>query len=651
MKSLITNYTFNKTAKTITFTDSNFTPAIERILIISNITQNKIIFSPQTSLGGTLAGTVLTLAYDTTTHNDADKLQIIYEFETVETPSENLPAIPISPRPQKLWRNSFSKVVAAGVDTTNLTLKKTGSGMAVSQAGGNLVITTGTTANEETIIRSNIAWDASFILKYGTTLSQRIVNNNFFVEMVDVIGDSLAFVVNSTTSVTVTIPSNTFTSANVGQSMYIGNFAGLAGVVPMRAPIASVSGNDVTFTVAGFPGSGSGTCSLFGWNYHHVLYDSTTATSTKFDTQRSGWAAGDTTATINTSASGHIGYVYNNDNIATYQDSTLTPTTSVQPLSFRASKYLNIPDNSIQLYLQVRALNGTTNPATTTTWTVQFLSIEDFSPLPVMVQGGKSSAGQPTYVAVQSMPSTSGVAGAAAHDASISGNPVRIGARALTANYAAVSSGDTTDLITTLVGALIQKPYAIPELDFTFSAPKSGIAATATALTIKDSAGAGLRNYITALTIATETLGAATELEIRESDLTCSSQTISSNTITTSAVHGLAIGDQVVFTATTMTGGSAIGITYYVLTVPSTTTLTLSATRGGSTLTITGTGVTATLHRVLFNTKLNTTLLPLTHIKFPTPLKGAVATALQAQTVTSSSSGAVFVNGQGYIAP
>ena len=53
--------------------------------------------------------------------------------------------------------------------------------------------------------------------------------------------------------------------------------------------------------------------------------------------------------------------------------------------------------------------------------------------------------------------------GPAAHDAAIANNPVRIAGRAVTANYAAVAGGDVADMITTLVGALITKPYASPE--------------------------------------------------------------------------------------------------------------------------------------------------------------------------------------------
>ena len=49
-----------------------------------------------------------------------------------------------------------------------------------------------------------------------------------------------------------------------------------------------------------------------------------------------------------------------------------------------------------------------------------------------------------------------------------------------------------------------------------YAAASSGIVNTATAVTIKAAAGAGVRNYVTDLQINTTTLGAVTELAIRD---------------------------------------------------------------------------------------------------------------------------------------
>lgn len=119
-------------------------------------------------------------------------------------------------------------------------------------------------------------------------------------------------------------------------------------------------------------------------------------------------------------------------------------------------------------------------------------------------------------IGVNGLKTDTAAQGQGAHAAAIVGQPVRIGARALTANYAAVATGQSADTVSTLVGALIQKPYSIPEADWGYAAAASGIVNTTTAVTIAAAAGAGLRNYLTGFGISTDTLGAATEFVIRD---------------------------------------------------------------------------------------------------------------------------------------
>ncbi|MFL9709035.1 hypothetical protein, partial [Aeromonas veronii] len=53
------------------------------------------------------------------------------------------------------------------------------------------------------------------------------------------------------------------------------------------------------------------------------------------------------------------------------------------------------------------------------------------------------------------------VGGATAHDGAVSGNPLRIAGKSINVAPTPVSAtGDTHDAIMTMVGALIQKPYA-----------------------------------------------------------------------------------------------------------------------------------------------------------------------------------------------
>mgnify|MGYP000863785694 CR=1 FL=1 len=303
-------------------------------------------------------------------------------------PQQSTSALPVRMAPNVSWRPNLASVIASDVDTALWTLVGTGSGQTISQSGGKLVFTTGTTANSETIIRSKVAWQDNMLARYSITLSQRIANQFFYVELVDVIGDGLTISIDSATQVTVTIPSNPFTSANVGQSMYLGDYVGTGTFIPGRYAIASVSGNNVVFTVAGFA-TGSGTVSAFGWNYHQARYQGTTVTQWDLDAQRCGWNSGFTTATCVTTATGSLAQIYADDTTGIYADSSPL-TTSSNGTAQRVSRFVNVPGTDFPLYLQIRAVNGSTAPASTTTMTINAVTVEEYPSVPVTVQNVKT---------------------------------------------------------------------------------------------------------------------------------------------------------------------------------------------------------------------------------------------------------------------
>lgn len=79
MKTLITNYIFNPTNKTVSFVDYN-TIDLEKILLITNVTDNIIIYNfANPAQKGVVVNNVLTLAYDTTLMSETDNLQIYYD--------------------------------------------------------------------------------------------------------------------------------------------------------------------------------------------------------------------------------------------------------------------------------------------------------------------------------------------------------------------------------------------------------------------------------------------------------------------------------------------------------------------------------------------------------------------------------------------
>jgi hypothetical protein len=429
------------------------------------------------------------------------------------------------PLTQNLFRTTFSRTIAAnGVDPAFFTpIGPLGAGIGYSQSGGNLVLTSGVTANSELILRSTVSFSSDIEMRWQSILSQRIVNQSFVVELVDVIGDNVRLTVNSATSVTVTFGpgENPFTAANIGQSLSIGAINGVAGV-PGRYAIAAVSGDTVTFTVAGWPASGSGTCSLFGWNFVRCVYSGATATTMNFDTQRNGYNSGDTAATINTTASpGHLGIVQVTSGFSTLLDQLIASAATL-PTVVRATRVVNLPTEDANLVLQLRVVNGSVAPASTTTWTVGMTAVYDFRTANVTINDIRPqgpSAALPVALASALPAGTAvigNVGGQAAHDAVLAGNPVRIGARALNAAYATVATGDQADLVSTLQGVLVTRPWQIPELEWSYAAAQNGIVNTTTAVTFRAAAGAGLRSYVTGVQVMAEALTTATELAIRD---------------------------------------------------------------------------------------------------------------------------------------
>lgn len=105
------------------------------------------------------------------------------------------------------------------------------------------------------------------------------------------------------------------------------------------------------------------------------------------------------------------------------------------------------------------------------------------------------------------------VTGSAAEGGTASA-PVMVGAEVRTSNKTAVANGVAVRTIATQIGAYVQKPYSIPEADWSYVAPSGGKTATG-GVTIIAAAAAGIRNYITGMQIANS--GAAgTEVQIKD---------------------------------------------------------------------------------------------------------------------------------------
>jgi hypothetical protein len=308
---------------------------------------------------------------------------------------------------QEIWNVSFSQV-GASVISDQFVAPQTGTGVSYSQASGALAIVAGTTANAEFFTRSTTTWRGAMRLKFSIVSSQRIANTNLAVMLADLVGEGLTVTINSATSITVAQAGHAFTSTSVGQFVQVGRIVGANGV-PGRYAIASVvAGVSYNLTVAGWPASGSCTATVFGHSYVRNLVTGTTATNINVDAQRRGWAQGDTTATINTTASPGTIITCELTGREVFWADQLRATTTTPTVAVRANRVENIPDDNLDLYLFVWSFNGTTAPASSTTWTISFCAIEKFANMPVYIQGNRAQgAMNPIPVQTQGTVATS----------------------------------------------------------------------------------------------------------------------------------------------------------------------------------------------------------------------------------------------------
>lgn len=90
---------------------------------------------------------------------------------------------------KRAWRDDFTGI---DLNPANWTLVQTGAGQGISVSGSNLVITSGTTPNSETIIQSVHTYPIPVRVNFVFAVSQRIINQEFYLELVNAAGDMWA---------------------------------------------------------------------------------------------------------------------------------------------------------------------------------------------------------------------------------------------------------------------------------------------------------------------------------------------------------------------------------------------------------------------------------------------------------------------------
>ena len=232
---------------------------------------------------------------------------------------------------QKKMRDDF--LLAGGLDSTKWDLV-VGSGMGVVASNG-FVLTTGVTAKVESYILSKEVFTIPMRVSVGLTLSQRITNQGFYIELVSV------------------------------------------------DPVTLIPDNK----------------NIAAWKF-----DGTSAVLNQYRVTNSGAAVQDSAyLTTTTTAGGGLFEIEAFTDEAWFH-SNIVDNAVARAASFR--KHQRIPDPNALYKLRIRAINGGTAPASTTTMTVAYASVEDYAELTAEITAGRGqgSSGQAMGVQVLNQP-------------------------------------------------------------------------------------------------------------------------------------------------------------------------------------------------------------------------------------------------------
>lgn len=429
---------------------------------------------------------------------------------------------------QKKWRDAF---VGTTIDPTRWTISQSGVGITTDVSSGVLAVSMGTTAGDRLEMVSTETFTVPVRLLINFWMSQRIVDQGFFVELCSV--DSKTLLPDGNSQFGWYFEGTTATQGRY----YLGNGGNDARWISAPATITTTASTGFgVYEVEAFMDQ--------VW-WHTKIADNASARATSFLREQ---------MLPDLNALYKVRVIFENRRRMPVMNATnngsglirlnvpthgLSTGNTVEVIGVRGVTaangtwtITNIDANNIDL--QASTFSGTfdnagnptggaahgtvarlaTNPATNTVISIQAITVSDYAELTAEITAGRgsSAAGQGMAVTVANTPLP--VAGPAAHDAAISGNPVRIAARAITANYTAVATGDTADLTATSVGALVVRPYAIPEAGWSYVSAVTGIT-TAADTAVQAAAGTGIRRYVTGVQIQNNST-TASEFQIKD---------------------------------------------------------------------------------------------------------------------------------------
>jgi hypothetical protein len=189
-KKLITDYTFVPAAKTITFNQFKQGIDLRRLLLITNTDTGEIVYNfADPLLGATVASNTVTLEHDVTALPANANLQIWYWLGRMEKVTPELNFEDLVETERQTFREDFEGVA---LDLTAWDVLQQGGGQTINVTASTLNIGAGVVANEVTRIRSKRTFTLPFRTQFTLMISQRIINQTFYVEVVNAAGTTYA---------------------------------------------------------------------------------------------------------------------------------------------------------------------------------------------------------------------------------------------------------------------------------------------------------------------------------------------------------------------------------------------------------------------------------------------------------------------------
>lgn len=424
---------------------------------------------------------------------------------------------------QKKFRDSFN---GTEINPARWDVAASGSGMVLAVADGTVTISTGTTLDDEIVLTSRTAFTIPLRVMVAVNLSQRIAGQSVWLELVSVDPTSAQPDGRSAAAWRLDGTSPTLANYEVGSEGAPRLVTASASTIPTTAPAGwSVLEIEPTNDECWFHGRQLDTTAARSNSYvrHQQIPEPNALYRFRIRVRNRQFINGISAVANNGSGLVRItraAHGFATNDVVTVADVSGVPgangTFTITVIDANSFDLVGSTFSGAYLNTGWASVSRNLAPASSTDVKVQFVTIADYAELTTEITAGRgqSVAGQGLGVNVLSnvAPTLTAVGGQARN--TNGALPVLV-ATGLSANPTAVTTGRGIDLLATLIGALVNKPFSIPEADWQYAGAAGGITGT-TDVVLKAAAAAGIRNYVTSIDLRNAHATVATEVVIKD---------------------------------------------------------------------------------------------------------------------------------------